>query len=114
MPIYEYSCPKCGSFEVTQRISDEPLRRCPTCRSKVRKLISATAFLLKGGGWYADGYQKPAAKSSASESGDSAKTASDTPATPATSDSPSSASKPAEPAAKKPAAKPSKPAKAAS
>jgi putative FmdB family regulatory protein len=111
MPIYEYSCPKCGPFEVTQRISDKPLSRCPTCRSKVRKLISATAFLLKGGGWYADGYQKPAAKGS--EGGDSAKPASDAPAAPGASDSSSSTSKSAKPAAK-PAAKPSKPAKAAS
>lgn len=112
MPIYEYSCPKCGSFEVTQRISDKPLRRCPTCRSKVRKLISATAFLLKGGGWYADGYQKPAAKPS--PGADSAKSPSEKPATPAAADSSAPAGKPAKSPAAKPAAKSTKPAKAAS
>ena len=56
MPIYEYQCEKCGPFEVTQRITDAPLRRCPECRSKVRKLISQTSFQLKGSGWYVTDY----------------------------------------------------------
>jgi putative FmdB family regulatory protein len=58
MPIYEYDCPKCGEFEVTQRITEEPLKRCPTCRSKVRKLISNTSFQLKGSGWYLTDYAR--------------------------------------------------------
>jgi putative FmdB family regulatory protein len=66
MPIYEYSCPKCGEFERHQSLSDPTLKRCPTCRSKVTKLISASAFQLKGGGWYSDAYQKKAASSSTS------------------------------------------------
>ena len=56
MPIYEYHCPKCGEFEVTQRITEDPLKKCPTCRSKVRKLISNTSFQLKGSGWYITDY----------------------------------------------------------
>ena len=56
MPIYEYRCEKCGEFEVTQRITDDPLKRCPTCRSKVKKLISNTSFQLKGSGWYVTDY----------------------------------------------------------
>jgi len=56
MPIYEYECPKCGAFERLQGINDSPLARCPTCRSKVSKLISSSSFQLKGDGWYADGY----------------------------------------------------------
>lgn len=56
MPIYEYSCPKCGEFEVTQRITEDPLKKCPTCKSKVRKLISNTSFQLKGSGWYVTDY----------------------------------------------------------
>jgi putative FmdB family regulatory protein len=55
MPRYEYECPKCGSFEVTQRISDAPLER-HECGEAVERRISKTAFSLKGGGWYADGY----------------------------------------------------------
>ena len=56
MPIYEYDCPDCGVFEITQRITEKPLSRCPTCRTKVRKLISQTSFQLKGSGWYATDY----------------------------------------------------------
>src|SRR5438067_13809582 len=56
MPIYEYDCGTCGTFEVTQRITDKPLRRCPTCKGKVRKLISSTSFQLKGSGWYVTDY----------------------------------------------------------
>jgi putative FmdB family regulatory protein len=58
MPTYEYECRKCGVFDYEQSIVDPPLGRCPKCRSKVTKLISAPAFHLKGGGWYADGYEK--------------------------------------------------------
>ena len=56
MPIYEYRCQKCGEFEVTQKITDTPLKKCPTCRSKVTKLISHTSFRLKGSGWYVTDY----------------------------------------------------------
>lgn len=60
MPIYEYECRSCSKvFEVQQRISDEPLQKCPECQGKVKKLVSASSFLLKGGGWYADGYTGP-------------------------------------------------------
>lgn len=57
MPVYEYECQKCGDvLEVSQRISDDPLKDCPRCAGSLKKIISATAFHLKGGGWYADGY----------------------------------------------------------
>jgi putative FmdB family regulatory protein len=68
MPIYEYACPKCGEFEQRQSLSDPVLKKCPTCRSKVTKLISASAFTLKGGGWYSDAYQKKTSSTSSSES----------------------------------------------
>jgi putative FmdB family regulatory protein len=58
MPIYEYECQKCGAFEVTQRITDKNLTRCPTCKSKVKKLISNTSFQLKGTGWYITDYAR--------------------------------------------------------
>ena len=56
MPIYEYECGKCGVFEHSQRISDAALAKCPTCRRKVRRLISNTSFQLKGSGWYVTDY----------------------------------------------------------
>ncbi|HYA30040.1 MAG TPA: FmdB family zinc ribbon protein, partial [Acidobacteriota bacterium] len=58
MPIYEYSCQKCGTIEVTQKITDNPLTKCPTCKSKVKKLISNTSFQLKGTGWYVTDYAR--------------------------------------------------------
>ena len=54
MPIYEYQCQSCShQFEIMQKISDPVLKKCPECgRLKLRKLLSAVAFRLKGGGWY--------------------------------------------------------------
>jgi len=73
MPMYEYQCDACGhTFEARQKFSDAPLSSCPSCQGAVRKLISQTAFALKGGGWYQQGYggaSKPAACESAGSSG---------------------------------------------
>ena len=71
MPIYEYECDKCGhAFEREQSISDPPVKTCPECRSrKVTKLISRSSFVLKGGGWYADGYAD--SKNGSSDTSDS-------------------------------------------
>lgn len=54
MPIYEYRCDDCGhDFETIQRFSDDPLKTCPACgKEALRKRMSASAFRLKGGGWY--------------------------------------------------------------
>ncbi len=68
MPTYEYLCDKCGvEFEREQRISDDPIRTCPECGARrVKRLISNTSFVLKGGGWYSDLYAsgKPAGSGS--------------------------------------------------
>ena len=58
MPIYEYNCQKCGTFETTQKITEKPLSKCPTCKGKVKKLISNTSFQLKGTGWYVTDYAR--------------------------------------------------------
>jgi putative FmdB family regulatory protein len=54
MPFYEYQCPHCGyDDEVLQKISDKPLKKCPSCgKNGLKKLISAPVFRLKGSGWY--------------------------------------------------------------
>ena len=65
MPIYEYKCQKCGTFEVTQRITEKPLGKCPTCKGKVKKLISNTSFQLKGTGWYVTDYARKGANGDA-------------------------------------------------
>src|SRR5450432_1397349 len=72
MPIYEYACGACGhTFEEWQKMSDPPVKTCPKCKKKkVEKLISQTAFQLKGGGWYKDLYSSSKAGSAAKEGGD--------------------------------------------
>ena len=89
MPIYEYKCNKCGVFEAMQGIKESPLKKCPTCKSKVERQMSRGSFILKGSGWYATDYAK---KSTPTDS-DSVST----PAAPATNGSASSdsSSKPA-------------------
>ena len=54
MPIYEYRCGACGHhLEALQKMSDGPLRKCPDCgKSQLKRLVSASRFRLKGGGWY--------------------------------------------------------------
>jgi putative FmdB family regulatory protein len=54
MPFYEYECPACKFYtEVLQKISDKPLKKCPSCgKAGFRRLVSAPVFRLKGSGWY--------------------------------------------------------------
>lgn len=82
MPIYEYKCQQCGhEFERQVSIVNPPDPseiRCPrpyertvplngltgeplvevdnTCGGECKRLISKTSFILKGGGWFKDGY----------------------------------------------------------
>lgn len=57
MPIYEYRCMECREqFEVSQRITDEPLTVCSSCGGELKKLITNTSFVLKGSGWYVTDY----------------------------------------------------------
>lgn len=63
---YEYACAACNHhWEAEQSISDKPLKKCPRCsKAKAKRLVSGgTGFLLKGGGWYADGYGSSSSKS---------------------------------------------------
>lgn len=60
MPTYEYECEKCGhKFEAFQNMTAEPLKKCPKCKGKIRRLIGAGAGLIfKGSGFYATDYKK--------------------------------------------------------
>jgi len=88
MPIYEYRCQSCGhELERLQRMSDPALTDCPQCgKAKLRRLISAAGFRLKGAGWYETDFKhgnkrnlaesseaKPAAESSGGKSEAAAK-----------------------------------------
>jgi len=54
MPIYEYACGACTHrFENMQGVNDPPPAKCPACgKRRVKRLVSAPAFRLKGSGWY--------------------------------------------------------------
>jgi putative FmdB family regulatory protein len=81
MPIYEFTCSKCGRpTEVMQRVGDRP-PPCPYCGSKrMARAVSRTAFHLKGGGWYADLYATPRPGEKKGDAIDSAKTKDEKPA----------------------------------
>lgn len=71
MPIYEYACEACGhAFEALQKVSDGPLKKCPECgKPRLKKLVSAPSFRLKGGGWYETDF-KSGKKKNLADAGD--------------------------------------------
>jgi len=71
MPLYEYDCPRCGRFEVLQKLSDKPLSK-HDCGSKVKKVMSASAFAFKGSGFYTTDYAKSSGSGSKAKSGSKA------------------------------------------
>ncbi len=106
MPLYEYECLACKRHtEKIQKFSDPEITICPHCGGDLKRVITAPAFSLKGGGWYADGYgnAKPAAlaSDSAPSSGDdtSAPAAKDGTSTPPSAPAAAPASTPAPAAA---------------
>ena len=63
MPIYDYHCDHCGhSFSQVQSYKDQPVEKCPSCGKKPRRLISPSAVVFKGSGWYKTD-SRPAEKS---------------------------------------------------
>jgi putative FmdB family regulatory protein len=58
MPTYHYKCSNCGSeIEIFQKITDDKLTHCDAChQDSLERIIMATNFVLKGGGWFKDGY----------------------------------------------------------
>jgi putative FmdB family regulatory protein len=131
MPFYEYECQACKFYtEVMQKISDAPLLKCPSCgKRRLKKLVSAPVFRLKGAGWYetdfksdkeakrnlvgADKEEAPKADAKDAKPADAksdAKPADTKPAEPKATDAKPSSAKPA---AGKPAAPARRPAKSA-
>jgi putative FmdB family regulatory protein len=91
VPTYDYICTKCKhTWELEQRIVEDPVRKCPKCRANTakRQISSGAGFILKGGGWYADGYGSK--KSSSSESKVDEKPATSSSKTEAKADAPAS------------------------
>jgi len=68
MPIYEYRCERGHTFEVMQRMTDDPLTSCSTCEAPVQRVFHPVAVHFKGSGFYSTDYgKKKAGASSTSE-----------------------------------------------
>lgn len=69
---YEYACGACGhEWEAEQKISEAALKKCPKCGKlhAKRQISRGAGFILKGGGWYADGYGSSSGKSGGDSGG---------------------------------------------
>jgi putative FmdB family regulatory protein len=87
VPIYEYECESCDErFELMQKFSDKPVKKCPKCRGAVHKVLSPPALLFKGSGWYVTDYANPERKKAQKADGDGkTSTSTSTPSTASTS-----------------------------
>ena len=76
MPIYEYLCVSCGhQFEEVQKFNEPPISECPDCgKNSARRQVSMSAFHLKGGGWYRDGYSGKSTESEKTDKSEKVKT----------------------------------------
>ena len=114
MPTYGYECLGCAkAFEVTQRISDDPLTTCEDCGAALKKKIFPVGIVFKGSGFYVNDYaKKTAAKDEAKPVAAEPAASTDTPAPAAAASTESSGAKPVEskPARSAPAAPAAKPA----
>jgi putative FmdB family regulatory protein len=69
MPIYEYRCENGHTFEVMQRMSDEPLTECSVCGAPVQRVFHPVAIHFKGSGFYNTDYGKRKRGAAAKEDG---------------------------------------------
>lgn len=74
MPTYEYECTSCGhTFDQFQVMTAEPLKKCPKCKKKVRRLLGAGGGLIfKGSGFYSTDYRSPTYSEKANKDKESA------------------------------------------
>ena len=75
MPIYEYRCERGHTFEVMQRMTDDPLTSCSTCEAPVQRVFHPVAVHFKGSGFYSTDYgkKKSGASSTTGEGGSASK-----------------------------------------
>ena len=76
MPIYEYRCENGHTFEVMQRMTDDPVASCQTCEAPVRRVFHPVAVHFKGSGFYNTDYGK-AKRGAGSESSSDTKSSDD-------------------------------------
>ncbi len=69
VPIYEYRCARCGhEFELIQKVSDPPVKKCEKCKGRAERLISSPAIQFKGSGWYVTDYARKGQSEASAES----------------------------------------------
>jgi putative FmdB family regulatory protein len=68
MPIYEYRCERGHTFEVMQRMSEDPVTSCSTCNAPVQRVFHPVAVHFKGSGFYTTDYGKKRASGASSNS----------------------------------------------
>ena len=82
MPTYDYRCEDCGhEFEHFQSMLEDPLKICPVCKGRIKRLIGpGSGLIFKGSGFYITDYKKketavqgPVKKKESTESSSSAK-----------------------------------------
>ena len=73
MPLYEYECEKCGKhFEKIEKVDGPHLKKCPSCRGRVERLMSPPAIQFKGSGWYVTDYARSSRGAEKTDSGGAA------------------------------------------
>ena len=70
MPIYEYRCEEGHTFEVMQRMTDDPVEKCTECSAPVQRVFHPVAVHFKGSGFYNTDYGKKKAGAAAKSDGD--------------------------------------------
>jgi putative FmdB family regulatory protein len=93
MPIYEYRCERGHTFEVMQRMTDDPLASCSTCGAPVQRVFHPVAVHFKGSGFYNTDYGKKKTGVAESKGGESNESKDSKPSDSKSSDSKSSDSK---------------------
>jgi len=71
MPFYEYRCEKGHTFEVMQKMTDDPVTTCQTCDAKVQRVFHPVAVHFKGSGFYNTDYGKKGSKPAGDKGSDS-------------------------------------------
>ena len=60
MPTYGYKCKACEhTFEVVQKMTDDPVKECPECKGKVKRMLYPVGIVFKGSGFHINDYRKP-------------------------------------------------------
>ncbi|MGH9814705.1 MAG: FmdB family zinc ribbon protein [Candidatus Acidiferrales bacterium] len=75
VPLYAYKCAKCRhEYEKIEKLDAPPRQKCPQCKGRAERQLTAPAVQFKGSGWYVTDYARksaPAEKKEAREAGDS-------------------------------------------